>query len=478
LGGSVITVTGRHFGSEASRGYRNASYSGLHVIIGNAECQESRFVSDEIVICVGAMAGNGLVDVAVRVSDTFGTNRVVSDLSRRGVARGSFGLAAFLAGGKGIVGILSQASSPAKDDEHKVSAARPVNTMGTAVLLNGSNGTLQSHDPGSVLQANLIPFADAVCANASRLQNMTGVAFNVTKFCPHSNSTRWPVDFACDLISSVAESTSEYESVFLSLRIPVSNLLAICIPENRTATPQEEVEQEPLAQLEGLPINVEGTVRSILVFRGTLYLGGTFSGSARHVSPNIVALGKANGGSKTDVLHVGNGVDGAVNVMVEYRDMVLLGGTFTKAVGPSGVALRCGCLVAWDPMSQTWNMVGRTPISGAIFAILLYQGRVLVAGRFHFTAGQEVHNIAAHSGNVSEPGGWADVGGGLRGGYVAAMTGNDMEFYVGGTFVSFPTPPRVTVLCTGPHQNTLPQFSCTCRCLTGFGSRCWSALSR
>eukprot|EP00961_Rhodomonas_salina_P008216 111662-Rhodomonas_salina.1 len=450
LGGSIITVTGMHFGSEASRGYRSSFYDGVEVLVDGIQCRDTRFVSDEVVICVGSLPGNGLSDVQVRVSDEFGVNRVVTNLSRTGTAPDSFGSAAFLAAGKGMVGIVSRGPPPVLplppiDEVEPVDPVTPVgnasnfslavtaanfsvshgsnisissggnvtgNMTGLWSILNASNRPLNlTNTSEDVLSYQLAQFAAALCRASMEFQNLTGIVLDVSALCPGVNSTQnstqapaWPIEYVCGLVVTYAEASQGANiSVWQALSIPMADFLQICIPPaqepmvdvNATLNitdiplPEPEEDVEPYAQLEGLPVNVEGTIRSMMLFRGLLYLGGSFTGTSKDTSSNIVALGRANGENRADVMSVGNGVDGAVNAMTEYGGMLMLGGTFTKAAGTSGVSLRSGCLVAWNANEQTWNMVGRTPIQGAIYTMLVFQGKLFVAGRFLLTAGQE-----------------------------------------------------------------------------------------
>ena len=68
LSSTPITVLGKHFGSEISRGYFSDVYGQIDILIGDSKCNLSVFVTDEELICDGIVSDYGLLDISVLVS--------------------------------------------------------------------------------------------------------------------------------------------------------------------------------------------------------------------------------------------------------------------------------------------------------------------------------------------------------------------------------------------------------------------------
>jgi len=129
------------------------------------------------------------------------------------------------------------------------------------------------------------------------------------------------------------------------------------------------------------------------------------------------------------------GLDGTVNAIEPHLGTVVMGGMFTHAALDAGAILHSGGLVAWDLGSKDWLLVGRTPLKGTVSAMRSTAEGLYVAGRFRSIDGKDMNNIALHSGPISEPGGWLDVGGGIHGGHVSALLAFGRELFAGGSFM-------------------------------------------
>lgn len=89
-GGGLVTLYGKHFGSEYARGYASASYKGVAVYIGGARCGSEAVVSDRELRC-SVPRGIGMSDVTVNVSD--------AGLARGGVLHNGYAHALVYYGG-------------------------------------------------------------------------------------------------------------------------------------------------------------------------------------------------------------------------------------------------------------------------------------------------------------------------------------------------------------------------------------------
>jgi len=126
------------------------------------------------------------------------------------------------------------------------------------------------------------------------------------------------------------------------------------------------------------------------------------------------------------------GTDGAVHTFAIYKDLLIVGGTFTKTFQPNGGALRTGGLAAWRAASTgqagAWELVGAS-LQGAVFTSLANSSRLYVGGKFNQFATQRFNGIAMYDGA-----GWSPLGAGVSGGNVLALAVLDHMLYVGGDF--------------------------------------------
>lgn len=80
--GTVLTITGQHFGGQQSRGYftddASAYYKHVQVFLGGVPCLITKYVSDTELICTGVEDGHGANDVEVRVQDPFFVSKMAT----------------------------------------------------------------------------------------------------------------------------------------------------------------------------------------------------------------------------------------------------------------------------------------------------------------------------------------------------------------------------------------------------------------
>ena len=176
-----------------------------------------------------------------------------------------------------------------------------------------------------------------------------------------------------------------------------------------------------------LDLNVSKAVLALSVIKGgaQMLLGGSFL-VAGGVRVNHVARYDGHGVHK-----LGNGLDGAVNALVQMGGDVqgdfVAAGVFTKAFQTFGGAVATGGLARWDG-SEWWPLgcaVRGAFLSAAVNATLTYVG-----GRFQDLCGVHAHGIAVWD-NVR----WRALGMGVAGGAVHAIALHHDFVYIGGSFV-------------------------------------------
>jgi hypothetical protein len=132
---------------------------------------------------------------------------------------------------------------------------------------------------------------------------------------------------------------------------------------------------------------------------------------------------------------LGKGVDGAVHALAVYQNLLVVGGTFTKAFQGNGGSLRSGGLAGWRlhvgaGEAGRWELVG-APLQGAVMAVAVNASRLFVGGRFNQFCSNRFNGLAVYNGSVWEP-----LGLGVGGGSVMAMAVLGKMLYVGGDFSS------------------------------------------
>ncbi len=121
---------------------------------------------------------------------------------------------------------------------------------------------------------------------------------------------------------------------------------------------------------------------------------------------------------------VGAGVDGgAINAMAVYKGVLIVAGAFTTAGGQPAQRI-----AGWNGTS--WSPLG-SGINGEVFALASYGGQLYAGGSFAVAGGAFADRIARWNGSS-----WSSVGTGITGGVamVSSMSVMDGNLYVGGEF--------------------------------------------
>jgi hypothetical protein len=122
-------------------------------------------------------------------------------------------------------------------------------------------------------------------------------------------------------------------------------------------------------------------------------------------------------------------LDNLVLSTAVYSDSIYVGGVFDTLNGES-----VSCIAGWD--GESWfDLQGGLSVSDAYYAevatLLVWNGSLIVAGRFDLAGGQPVRSIARWDGQN-----WHDVGGGVTGvfGMIRDLTTDGRYLYVAGSF--------------------------------------------
>ena len=488
---NIFTVKGKHFGSMMSRGYKRDVYEFVDVFVGPLPCEKTIFVSDGELICEKAPSAHGVQDVSVLVTDPFCPSSVKQDLRREGRLQGGIVFPSFYALAGGFIGIGSLYDKvPAGPvvkmyngsdtlpilpevfcdhvDENATNKSSESNVSNTSNKSNASHtrmhctsfchaGFVLSRETGDErcvqkISNSSTPNPDhtvlhqfvsnmRVWFNCSsdngylKVENILGLNSSEVQFFCHSSRDQersMSLQDLCRTILSLNSSamqnfTENVTYAFLGLE-----------KECKARFHIPEMEQAP-AKVEIFASGFLGAARAAVEVGGELFVGGSFLAVNNSKLSHVARWSnmRRKDSPETVFLPCENGLDGAVSAMDRYQGTAVMGGTFTFAAMDGGSNLHSGGLIAWDPVHLNWILVGRTRVEGTVSSILSTDGGLYIGGRFGFVGGQEVNNLALHSGLISDPGGWSSIGGGVKGGHVAALTRLGRELYVGGSFVSF-----------------------------------------
>jgi trimeric autotransporter adhesin len=155
-------------------------------------------------------------------------------------------------------------------------------------------------------------------------------------------------------------------------------------------------------------------VKTLKVFNGELYIGGSFDTAGGVAASNFA---KWNG---TSWLAVGSGMDGEVNAMTIYNNELYIGGDFTTADGVivNGLAKLTG---------NTFDIVGGG-VTGMVNGLTVYNWLLYATGSFTTAGAVTAQNIASWDGTN-----WNALGLGINfdGNALTPFNG---DLYVGGFF--------------------------------------------
>lgn len=143
----------------------------------------------------------------------------------------------------------------------------------------------------------------------------------------------------------------------------------------------------------------DGPVSVALTFRGELVVGGRFE-----TAPGVSARNIARWDGRS-WKPLGTGTDGTVSALIEHNGNLIAGGSFRDA---GGVAV--SYFARWT--GEKWERLqppgGTTSSDDFVGDLLVFNGELIGAGKFHIPGGSLVHSIARWDGTQ-----WRPLGAGI-----------------------------------------------------------------
>lgn len=185
------------------------------------------------------------------------------------------------------------------------------------------------------------------------------------------------------------------------------------------------------------PILLLNRAVSCMAKRGSLYVGGSFTGSFDN--EKVAHILSTNG----LVQGLGRGVDGTVNSITFFTDsqtsteMLIVGGSFHSAVNLHSIALVKGALAAWNPATALWSAISE-PFLGRV-DVLVSNGPILYLAGTMSLGDKATSLLSIYDGKTwTTPLGRSNefvVGGGGGGGIDAMAISDEGHLIIGGDFV-------------------------------------------
>lgn len=126
------------------------------------------------------------------------------------------------------------------------------------------------------------------------------------------------------------------------------------------------------------------------------------------------------------------GTDGRVSTLLTTSRGVVVGGSFSHGVAPSGATTSLGNIGLWDPASgqfRTWPV----RVSGQVLALAVSGDTVYLGGSFSAVNGTSRRDLAAVSLTTGSLLSWAPT---VSGGHVAGLAASSSAVFAGGSFTS------------------------------------------
>ena len=175
-----------------------------------------------------------------------------------------------------------------------------------------------------------------------------------------------------------------------------------------------------------LSATITGSVYTMTVGQGNLYIGGSF-----HLDDHAVTMENLAMWSSYNWSALGEGIDGSVYALAMEGERLYVGGAFTNAGGLGLTADPCGGpviaktdgIAVWD--RGNWQALGQG-VDGIVTAIAIEGTTVYAGGKFSRADGAPANGIAAWDGQQ-----WQPMGDGLTG-TVYSIAVNGTAVYAGG----------------------------------------------
>ena len=389
-GGWFITIRGMYFGSAYSNDAHadsmqqgpeaHPSAQALQVHVGGQPCSSSVMVSDTVVVC--QVPGGGMRrQVQVTVGGGKSVNqegRVLSDWSgRRATYAAGVVHAHIYFGGAAGTSAGPAAASP---------WAGPSDVNGDSTRRAHLNSTESSTRAGATNEGNQTePRREGIWLDGGGEGGM--LAVSPAMDCPNAQ----------EMTSSVLTAQKECPQ-------------AMWDGDARSVPPTT-------ASMPHLSSHLSRSVRAMTAFRARVVVGGSFLG---HTSNRLDYVLQWDG---SKVESVGGGLDGTVYALVNFRESLVVAGSFSQlyqSAEAGGLSVVSGGLGLWD--GHRWDLVGGSAVRGTVTCLatagsnepggdshghhLLY-----VAGRFRYVGDVAALNIAVFNQTSQR---WQALGAGLR----------------------------------------------------------------
>lgn len=164
--------------------------------------------------------------------------------------------------------------------------------------------------------------------------------------------------------------------------------------------------------------NVVGQPYAIATTEMDLFIGGSLFTVDNVADANHVAVRRGNEWSS-----LGDGFDGPIATVTEFRGDVYAGGIFTRAPG-----VDANRLARWD--GAQWTAAG-DGADGGVLVMHVADDTLYVGGEFTEIGGLPANKVAAWDGEN-----WSALGAGIPAGHVLTMCWFDDELYVGGNLLA------------------------------------------
>ncbi len=149
-----------------------------------------------------------------------------------------------------------------------------------------------------------------------------------------------------------------------------------------------------------LPIGLNSTPNTAVLYNGQLVAGGGFSGESVSGGDQLFGVGRFDGSHWRTLSQ--DGTDGIVYALFTHNGVVYAGGDFTTMDGVVAAHIAARTDGVWEPLGSGTN--------GSVHVITFFNGEIVAGGTFNQAGGVIVRNVAAWNGNS-----WRSLGLGLDG---------------------------------------------------------------
>ncbi|UCC52965.1 MAG: hypothetical protein JSV68_03175 [Anaerolineaceae bacterium] len=183
---------------------------------------------------------------------------------------------------------------------------------------------------------------------------------------------------------------------------------------------------------------LDGSVHSLLVSGGDLYVGGDFTQTGDGTLANLGSVARYNIAAGTWHALPNLGMDGSVYSLAASGNYLYLGGFFDQT--GDGALANLGHIARYDAATGVWNALPNQGLNNTVLDLVLSGSDLYVGGYFSETSDGTLTNLGCITRYDTKAGTWnALPHQGLGGGYwpmpsVRALALSGSNLYVGGNF--------------------------------------------